>query len=96
MPDYLVQMRVNLPPDMPAAALDDLRAREKERGLQLRAEGTIQRIWRIPGQVANVGWWEAADATALHDAIASLPMFPWLDVTVTALALHYLEAEDTR
>jgi muconolactone delta-isomerase len=37
---------------------------------------------------AVVGLWEAADATVLHEALASLPMFPWMDVTVEALATH--------
>jgi muconolactone D-isomerase len=94
MAEFLVQMQVNIPPDMPGGQQDDLRAREKERGLQLRAEGTIRRVWRVPGRVANIGYWEAPDATVLHEKIASLPMFPWLDVQVTPLALHYLEAED--
>jgi len=94
MAEFLVQMQVNLPPDMPAEQADDLRAREKTRGLELRAEGSIQRIWRIPGRVANVAYWQAPDATVLHEKISSLPLFPWLDVTVTALAQHYLEAED--
>ena len=93
MAEFLVQMQVNIPPDMPAEQQDDLRAREKERGLQLRTEGTIRRVWRVPGRIANIGYWEASDATVLHDKIASLPMFPWLDVTVTPLALHYLEAD---
>ena len=94
MAEFLIQMQVNIPPDMPADQLEDLRAREKTRGLQLRAEGTIQRVWRVPGRVANIGYWQAPDATTLHDKIASLPMFPWLDVQVTPLAQHYLEADD--
>lgn len=93
MAEFLIQMQINIPPDMPAAELDELRRREKERGLELRAEGTIQRVWRVPGRVANIGYWHAADATELHDKIASLPMFPWMDVQVTPLARHYLEAE---
>jgi muconolactone D-isomerase len=32
--------------------------------------------------------WEAPDATVLHDALASLPMFPWMDATVEPLATH--------
>ena len=94
MAEFLIQMQVNIPPDMPREQADDLRAREKQRGLELRAEGTIQRVWRVPGRVANIGYWEAPDATVLHEKISSLPMFPWLDVQVTPLALHYLEAED--
>jgi muconolactone D-isomerase len=94
MGEYLIQMQINIPPEMPVDQQDDLRAREKERGLQLRAEGTIQRVWRVPGRTANIGYWHAPDATVLHEKISSLPMFPWLDVQVTPLAQHYLEAED--
>ena len=50
------------------------------------------RIWRIPGRLANVGVWSAPDATALHDALTSLPVFPYMDARVTALATHHLEA----
>jgi muconolactone D-isomerase len=35
-----------------------------------------------------VGLWEAEDATQLHDALSSLPAFPWMDATVEALAIH--------
>ncbi len=45
-------------------------------------------LWRVPGQRANWGIWHAADATALHAAISSLPMFPYLVATVHPLAAH--------
>jgi muconolactone D-isomerase len=35
-----------------------------------------------------VGLYEAADPAELHDALMSLPMAPWLDVTVEPLATH--------
>ena len=35
-----------------------------------------------------VGLYEADDPAALHDALMSLPMAPWLDVHVEALATH--------
>jgi muconolactone D-isomerase len=62
--------------------------------MELRRSGVIRRIWRIPGRFANVGIWDAPDATALHQYVSSLPLFPWLDVQVTALALHHLEEEE--
>jgi muconolactone D-isomerase len=42
----------------------------------------------VPGRRANWGIWEAEDATALHAAIRSLPLFPWLEVDVIPLAAH--------
>jgi muconolactone D-isomerase len=48
----------------------------------------LKRLWRVPGRNATVGLYEADDPAALHDALMSLPMAPWLDVHVEALATH--------
>lgn len=90
--EFLVQIQVNFPPDMPAERLADVTDREARRGRELKDAGTIVRIWRIPGRRANVGIWRAEDADGLHDALSSLPAFPWIDAHVTPLATHYLEA----
>jgi muconolactone D-isomerase len=91
--EFLVQIQVGLPAELDPDAKAALIAAEQARGTELRDAGTIVRIWRIPGRLANVGIWAAPDATALHDAITSLPLFPYLDVRVTPLATHYLEAD---
>ncbi|WP_051791959.1 muconolactone Delta-isomerase family protein [Amycolatopsis jejuensis] len=65
-----------------------LRADERERATQLRAAGVLKRLWRVPGRNATIGLYEAEDATALHEALTSLPMWKWMDVTVEALARH--------
>lgn len=72
--------------------LADVMDREAARGKDLKDAGTIVRIWRIPGRRANVGIWQGDDGDAIHDAISSLPAFPWIDARVTPLATHYLEA----
>lgn len=91
--EFLVRIEVALPADMPEARRAELTAAERERGRELRRDGTIRRIWRVPGGMRNVGVWEAADATELHAALASLPLFPWIAADVTALAVHPLEEE---
>ena len=91
--EFLVHITITLPRDMPEAERDLLLAAEHSRGQELRREATISRIWRIPGRYANVGVWRAADATQLHDALTSLPLFEFMDVTVTPLATHRLEAD---
>jgi muconolactone D-isomerase len=92
--EFLVHIQVNLPADMPSEDVTDLLAREAERGRELKRAGTIARMWRIPGRRANVGIWQAPHTDSLHEAIMSLPAFGWLDVQVTALATHHLEAAD--
>ena len=91
--EFLVQIQVSLPADMPPDDRERLVEQERSRGLALKRSGVIVRIWRIPGRTANVGIWRAEDATALHEAIASLPLFPWLDANVTPLARHPLESD---
>jgi muconolactone D-isomerase len=91
--EFLVEIATSLPPDLDPGRKAELLERERARGQELRAAGTIVRIWRLPGRLANVGIWEAADPTELDAAIASLPLHPWMSVRVTALATHYLERE---
>jgi muconolactone D-isomerase len=88
----MVRLETNLPPEMNPARRSDLLAAELERGAQLLADGTIRDIWRIPGKVANFSVWQTVDATALHAALTSLPLFPFMQVEVTALAVHPLRA----
>jgi muconolactone D-isomerase len=92
--EFLVRIEVELPfqlgPDERARLLES----EMERGRELKDAGAILRIWRIPGRTANVGLWDVADPTALHDAITSLPMFPYLKAEVTPLARHYLSGDE--
>jgi len=88
MSEFLVRIEINLPADLEAEDREELVAAEAKRGRELIEAGTMVRIWRLPGRRANVGIWSAADADALHAAITTLPMFPYLDVEVTALATH--------
>lgn len=93
---FLVKIEVRLPAGLPAGERAELLQAEEARGRQLKAEGAIVDVWRIPGRLANVGVWEAADATELHEALCSIPVFAFAEIEVTALARHYLtnESED--
>jgi len=91
--EFLVEIQIDLPTDMTDRQRAVLQDRERTAGRELLASGTIQRIWRIPGRTANVGIWTAPDATALHAALASLPMFRWMTVAVRPLAVHPLEVD---
>lgn len=86
--EFLVHVELDLPSTLTVAQRDELAAAESARAAELRADGRLRRLWRIPGRRANWGLWEAADATELHEALASLPLWPWMDVEVVALAEH--------
>jgi muconolactone D-isomerase len=86
--EFLVNIEVGWPADGDPDELARITAAERVRGRELGEAGTIKRMWRVPGRRANWGIWEAEDATALHAAISSLPLFPYLDVEVIPLAAH--------
>jgi muconolactone D-isomerase len=86
--EFLVRSENRLPPETPAERREELRSAERARAMELREAGILKRLWRVPGRNATIGLYEAADPAALHDALVSLPMSPWLDVHVEALAQH--------
>jgi muconolactone D-isomerase len=93
--EFLVRSENRLPPTTPPPQREELRAQERTRAQELRDAGILKRLWRVPGRNATVGLYEAGDPAQLHDALMSLPMAPWLDVTVEALATHPQERTDT-
>ncbi|MEB3369015.1 muconolactone Delta-isomerase [Saccharopolyspora mangrovi] len=90
--EFLVRSENRMPPDIPEERRAELKAAERARAVQLREQGVLKRLWRVPGRNATVGLYEAADPAQLHEALMSLPMSPWLEVTVEALATHPQEA----
>jgi muconolactone D-isomerase len=88
--EFLVRLTTALPPDLPEDRRTQLLAAEAARGRELAQAGRLRHIWRLPGRLANVSVWEAADATELHDVLTSLPLWPWMTVTVEVLAGHPL------
>ena len=91
MTEFLVRIEIRYPDGLDPQVRDELSAREAARGQALQEAGSIVRIWWVPGRRANVAIWQAADADELHDLLASLPLFPFLDITVEPLASHPLE-----
>ena len=93
---YMVQMTVRLPPGMDPEVVTGLKATEKERALDLQRDGRWCHLWRVAGAYANVSIFDVADHDELHGILSTLPLFPYMDVTVTPLAEHpsALSAQD--
>jgi muconolactone D-isomerase len=86
--EYLVETAVHWPLDGDPQRLAALALAEADRAKTLTAQGTLKRLWRVPGTRNNVGLWQAADATELHQALSSLPFFPWMSIQVRPMAVH--------
>jgi muconolactone D-isomerase len=85
---FMAEMEVHLPPDMPAAQADELRAREREYSQALQRDGRWRHLWRVAGRYANVSILDVSSIDELHELLSGLPLFTYLDIRVTALAHH--------
>jgi muconolactone D-isomerase len=85
---FMVNIEVAVPADLPQTQKDDLRRRENDRAMELMKGNKLRRIWRIVGQVANFSIWEADSPEELHANLGSLPLYPYMKVTVTPLIQH--------
>lgn len=85
---FKVDMTVKLPADMPAERADEIKAREKAYAQQLQRDGIWRHLWRVAGTYSNVSIFDVTDAAHLHVLIGALPLFPYMDIRVTALCRH--------
>ena len=92
--EFLVYTQNLLPAETDPEKVQSLRTAERARADELRTAGILKRLWRVPGRWATVALYEAPDATALHEALTSLPMWPYTDVRVEPLATHPQEQDD--
>ena len=51
-------------------------------------DGRLVHIWRIAGRYANASIFDVASNDELHELLSGLPLFPYMDISVTALARH--------
>ena len=84
----MVEMSVRLPPDMDPEARAELLAREKAYAQGIQRDGRWEHLWRVAGRYANVSIFEVSSADELHEIVSGLPLFPYMDIRVTALARH--------
>ena len=85
---YHVRMDVRPPQGIDSAEFERLKAEEKARAAELQRDGRWVHLWRIAGQYANISVFDVADHDALHAILSTLPLFPFMDITVTPLARH--------
>ena len=85
---YLVHMVVNIPTSVPAEEAARIKAAEKAYSQQLQESGQWPHLWRVVGEYANYSVFDVASNDELHDTLSQLPLFPYMQITVTPLAKH--------
>jgi muconolactone D-isomerase len=85
---FHVQMDVRLPHDLLPDKADALKKVERERAQELQRQGKWRHLWRIAGRYSNVSIFNVGGAEELHDILSTLPLFPFMEITVSALCRH--------
>ncbi len=85
---YCVEMDVHAPRDADPAVFDRLKAEEKARAADLQRAGKWRHLWRVAGRYANISIFDVASHDELHAILSTLPLFPFMEISVTPLAQH--------
>jgi muconolactone D-isomerase len=89
--DYLIEFIITIPDDAPPAGIEQRLAGETARVAELAAQGHVLRVWNpLPedGRRRALGLYRAASDEELEAILDSLPLRPWMEISVTALAKH--------
>ncbi|AUH67251.1 MULTISPECIES: muconolactone Delta-isomerase [Gordonia] len=85
---FHVRMDVRIPHDMDLTVREETVAREKAYSQELQRSGKWPQIWRIVGEYSNYSIFDVESNDELHEILSGLPLFPYMDITVTPLATH--------
>jgi muconolactone D-isomerase len=85
---FHVRMDVRLPHDLPQEKADSLKQVERERARELQRQGKWRHLWRVAGRYANISVFDVGGAQELHDILSTLPLFPFMEISVEPLCRH--------
>ena len=91
---FHVEIVVQIPHDVDSEKIRALSAAEVERAKTLQVEGKWLHIWRIVGKWANISVFNVKDGAELHEILTSLPLYPYMKITVIALCTHPASIEN--
>ncbi|WP_299809383.1 muconolactone Delta-isomerase family protein [Tardiphaga sp.] len=61
---------------------------ERERAQEMQSSSQWRHLWRGAGRYANVSIFGVESNEALNNVLSTLPLFPFMCVTVTPLCRH--------
>ena len=85
---FHVHMNVRIPHDANVETVKKLGEQEHDRAKALQEQGKWLHLWRVAGKFANVSVFDVESPAELHEILNSLPLYPFMEVEVTALCRH--------
>lgn len=85
---FQVEMDVRIPHGADPVEIDALKATEKARAQELQRQGKWRHLWRVVGHYRNTSIFDVESPAELHDILTGLPLYPFMEMKVTALCRH--------
>src|SRR6202021_315331 len=85
---FHVTIVVHVPHNADADKIKQLVAQEHERAKELQLQRKWLHLWRVAGKFANISVFDVDSPAELHEILNSLPLYPFMEVEVTALCRH--------
>jgi muconolactone D-isomerase len=85
---FHVKMTVRIPHDAAPERIKLLGEQEHERAKLLQQQGKWQHLWRVAGKYTNISIFDVESPAELHELLNSLPLYPFMEIDVTALCRH--------
>jgi muconolactone D-isomerase len=89
--EFLVEFEVNVPDGAPATEVEARNRAEASAAARLVDEGHLLRLWKppvTPGETKALGLYRAESKGQLTDLLRALPLYDWMNITVTPLEAH--------
>ena len=89
--EFLVEFDVNVPAGAPASEVEARNSAEASAAARLVDEGHLLRLWKPPaatGETKALGLYRADSEAQLAGLLRALPLYDWMNVTVTPLEPH--------
>jgi len=85
---FHVRIDVRIPHDMDPAKLKELSIQEHDRASELQLQRKWTHLWRVAGKFENISIFDVESPAELHEILNSLPLYPFMEIEVTALCHH--------
>lgn len=88
--EFLVEFEVKVPDGTPASEVEDRSSAEAAAAAKLADEGRLVRVWRASAALRQtvIGLYRADSEAELDELLAALPLYDWMQVSVTPLEPH--------
>ena len=89
--EFLVEFEVHVPDEAAASEVEIRTTAEASAAARLVDEGHLVRLWKppaAPGETKALGLYRADSEAQLAGLLGALPLYDWMNVTVTPLAPH--------